>query len=93
MVILNRYPATARNGTRMSGRRPEIPDDDILEFVANGADPAYGTTELASEFEYSQAGMHKRLNHLQLSGLLTSKAVGSSRIWWITLAGKLYLSE
>lgn len=66
--ILNQYPATARNVTRLPDRRPELPDDDIFEFVATGTDPAYGTTELASEFEYSQAGMHKRLNQLQMSG-------------------------
>lgn len=77
----------------MSGRRPAVPVEDILELFAEGPDPAYGTTELAEVFGYTQAGMHRRLTELQESGQLASKNVGSSIIWWITEDGESYVND
>lgn len=75
----------------MAGRKPTISDEDILRFIGESSDPAYGTTEIAEHFEFSQGGMHKRLVALREEGFLASKTTGGTRIWWITKEGKSYI--
>lgn len=82
-----------QSDTDMAGRRPSVPEEDILEYFTGGEDPAYGTTELADALGYSQAGMHKRLIGLRKAGLLRSKDVGSSLIWWLSPKGESHLDE
>lgn len=77
----------------MAGRRPTVPDEEVLEYFVEGDDPAYGTTEIAEDLGYTQAGMHKRLIGLRKAGLLRSKDVGSTLIWWISPKGESYLHE
>jgi CTP-dependent riboflavin kinase len=75
----------------MTGRKPEISDRDILDTFAETNDPVLSAPEVADVFDYSNAGVYKRLRDLHDRGLLATKKVGQGRAWWLTDAGREFL--
>jgi len=75
------------------GRNPTVSDVEILREFALCPDPFMHATELAETLGMSRQGVHNRLEGLQEQGYLDSKLTGGTRNWWITDAGRSYLSE
>lgn len=65
-------------------------DEDILKAISDEESPVLGTSELARIFDYSPAGMAKRLSNLN-QYLVSSRDCGGVRIWWLTEKGEKYL--
>lgn len=57
-------------------------DDDILQIFLDADDPFLGTSEVASELDYSLQGTGKRLDELVDKGDLNRKVVGNTAIYW-----------
>lgn len=77
----------------MTGRKPEITDEKILEVFDRSPDPVLGAPEIAEEFGYTSSGIYKRLKDLQKQGYLDSKRVGQGRAWWLTDEGEKMLED
>jgi predicted HTH transcriptional regulator len=67
----------------MGGVSPMYDDDDILDFIAEHADPVVSTSEVANEFEYSQQNATYRLNNLVTEGRLHKALKGGAAVYWI----------
>lgn len=76
----------------MTGRRPKISDEEILLEFAESPDPVLSAPEIADVFDYSTAGMYKRLRDLRDQGFLETKKVGQGRAWWLTEEGRMSLN-
>lgn len=75
------------------GRKPTVSDTEILQHFALSPDPVFLASELADEFGMSRQGILSRLDDLDERGLLASKYAGGRRMFWITVAGKRYISS
>lgn len=78
----------------MTGRKPTVPDVDILREIAVAPDPIVTAVELADEIDMSQQGAYSRLETLESEEYVRSKKVGSrARVWWITDKGRQQLAD
>jgi len=75
------------------GRKKTVSDVEILRQFALEAAPFMHPTELTDSLEMSRQGVYKRLKDLEEQGLLESKKAADTRNWWLTDAGRRYLSE
>jgi len=68
------------------GPQPEVTAEDVLEVFESREDPGEPLTapEIAEELNCSRKTASKRLNQLAERGdLVSKKAGGRSRVWWI----------
>jgi DNA-binding IclR family transcriptional regulator len=77
------------------GRPPEHSDREILQLFTDTDDPVLFTVEVAEALDKTQQSAYNRLSSLEELGYVTSKAASekSSRVWWLTHAGRQYLKE
>lgn len=67
----------------MAGREKTISDDEILQLFRDSSDPVLTTSEVAEEFDFSNAGAGKRLKALVNEGELESKRAGRNPVYWL----------
>jgi predicted ArsR family transcriptional regulator len=68
----------------MSGRKPRVTDEEILDVFQSTDDPVLSTSEVAEPLPIERRGVFNRLQHLEEKDTLKSKEIGSrNRIWWI----------
>jgi predicted transcriptional regulator len=65
----------------------------ILRAIRNHYAPAVGAADIAEEIGVARQTVDNRLRDMWDDGLVDSKKVGRSRIWWITNTGNRKLSE
>jgi len=75
------------------GRRPTVSDAEILSVFVSHDDPVLSGPEVAAELPIEESGAYRRLRKLHEAGLIQTKKVGRSRIWWITDAGREHVEE
>jgi|AntRauMinimDraft_3_1070383.scaffolds.fasta_scaffold04278_2 predicted ArsR family transcriptional regulator len=67
----------------VQGKRT-ITDDEIVERMRAVSDPAFTTSELASEFGLTTEGIRGRLKQLESEDRIQSKKPSSRTvIWWV----------
>lgn len=73
----------------MPGRKPDVPDDEVLRKIMLSPSPVVTAPELAELLDMTQQGAYSRLRSLQDSGFVDSRKVGANaRVWWVTDPGK-----
>lgn len=78
----------------MGGRKPTVPDKDIIREIATSPDPIVTAVELSDAIEMSQQGAYSRLESLEEKEFVRSKKVGSrARVWWMTDKGRQQLAD
>lgn len=75
------------------GPDPTVSDEEILRAIILAYPPALGTSDIAEEIGISRQATDRHLGRLEEEGLLESKKVGPSTIWWTTDDGRAHLSE
>jgi len=67
----------------MSGRKPRVTDEEILDVFRSTDDPVLSTAEVAEPLPIERRGVFNRLQQLEEEGVLTSKEIGGrNRVWW-----------
>jgi len=65
------------------GRKPTVPDSEILQVFIDKSDPVLTTTEVADEIGLGRRGTYNRLQQLAENGDLRLKKVGETgAVWW-----------
>lgn len=67
----------------MTGRDKTVSDEEILQVFRDSSDPVLTTSEVAEEFDFSNAGAGKRLKDLVNEGKLESKRAGRNPVYWL----------
>jgi len=70
-----------------------VADEAFLRSIRNDYRPVRGTVGIANDIGMTQQGATQRLRKLEADGLVNTDKIGRSRIWWLTDAGRRYLSE
>lgn len=65
----------------------------MLRYIRDADAPVVSTTDIAEEFDYSTAHTRRRLVELQQCGLVDCRYIGPARAWWLTRAGRIYISR
>jgi len=69
----------------MSGRKPRVTNEEILEVFRATDDPVLSTAEVAESLPIERRGVFNRLQQLEEDGLLESKEIGGrNRVWWVS---------
>lgn len=76
----------------MAGRKPRVSDSEILEVFAASSDPVLSAKEVSEEIDIGERGTYQRLEELRDRNLVEDKKIGQARAWWITDAGRDFLS-
>ena len=65
------------------GRKPTIPDEDILQVFCDASDPVLTTSEVAEEIDMSRRGAYSRLTDLAAENEIEQKKIGQTgAVWW-----------
>jgi DNA-binding MarR family transcriptional regulator len=76
------------------GPDPSVSTLELLSFFAESSDPAFAAKEVANEYDKTRQWGDRRLKEIEEMGYLKSKNPGGrARIYWLTEAGELRLSE
>lgn len=67
----------------MAGREKTVSDEEILQLFRESPDPVLTTSEVAEEFDFSNAGAGKRLKELVREGRLDMKRAGRNPVYWL----------
>lgn len=65
------------------GRRPSVTDEEIIAIFETADEPVLTTAEVAEQLDIGTRATLNRLDTLLNDGILTSKNVGSGRVWWL----------
>ena len=69
----------------MSGRKPRVTDEEILDVFRATDDPVLSTAEVAESLPIERRSVFNRLQQLEEDGLLESKEIGGrNRVWWVS---------
>ncbi|PSQ34153.1 hypothetical protein BRD08_10450 [Halobacteriales archaeon SW_10_66_29] len=69
----------------MSGRKPRVTDEEILDVFQSTSDPVLSTAEVAESLPIERRSIFNRLQQLEEDGLLESKEIGGrNRVWWVS---------
>ena len=69
----------------MSGRKPRVTDEEILDVFQSTSDPVLSTAEVAESLPIERRSVFNRLQQLEEDGLLKSKEIGGrNRVWWVS---------
>ena len=69
----------------MSGRKPRVTDEEILDVFWSTSDPVLSTAEVAESLPIERRSVFNRLQQLEEDGLLESKEIGGrNRVWWVS---------
>lgn len=76
------------------GRKPTIPDEDILQVFRDASDPVLTTSEVAEEIDMSRRGAYSRLDNLAEENEIKQKKIGQTgAVWWYPRALRERFSE
>jgi predicted transcriptional regulator len=65
------------------GRKPQVPDEEILAVFERSDDPVLMAKEVAEELPIGRRAVYDRLRQLKTEGILESKKTGArSSVWW-----------
>lgn len=64
------------------GRKPRVPGSEIVAFIQESDKRVLTTKEIAEEYSMTSTGMANRLNQLVDEGIIQSRLVGRTKIWW-----------
>lgn len=71
-------------GNEMPRGRPKtITDQEVFEAALDVPEPCFGKREVASQLSIGAEMTRKRLNQLVEQGLLNSKKIGSTTVYWV----------
>lgn len=69
----------------MSGRKPRVTNEEILDVFRSTSDPVLSTAEVAEPLPIERRSVFNRLQQLEENGLLESKEIGGrNRVWWVS---------
>jgi len=69
----------------MSGRKPRVTDEEILDVFWSTSDPVLSTAEVAESLPIERRSVFNRLQQLEEDDLLESKEIGGrNRVWWVS---------
>jgi len=73
----------------MSGRKPRVTDEEILDVFRSTSDPVLSTAEVAESLPIERRSVFNRLQQLEENGPLESKEIGGrNRVWWVVNSGR-----
>lgn len=75
-----------------SGPDREATDEKIMRAIREHYAPAVGTSDIAEQVGVTRQTIDLHLRDMWDEGLVDSKKVGQSRIWWLTSRGNRELS-
>lgn len=76
----------------MAGRKPRVSDSEILQVLADAADPVHSAKEISESLDIGERGTYNRLQDLEGKALVKSKKIGQGRAWWLTDRGRAYIA-
>lgn len=78
----------------MAGRKPSVPNSEVLHLIKVAPAPVVTATELNENLDMTRQGANSRLNALEEEGYLRSKKVGAAaRVYWITEKGEEIVAD
>jgi len=77
--------------TEKPGPDPTADRKSILEALALAYSPVLGTSDIAERTGVSRQAVDQRLRRMAEDGLVETRKIGRSRVWWITNKGRAYL--
>ena len=77
--------------TEKPGPDPTADRKSILKVLALAYSPVLGTSDIAEKTGVSRQAADQRLRRMADDGLVDTRKIGRSRVWWITSRGKAYL--
>ena len=77
--------------TEKPGPNPTADRKSILEALVLAYPPVLGTSEIAEKTGVSRQAADQRLRRMADDGLIDTRKIGRSRVWWITNKGQRYL--
>ena len=79
--------------TERPGPSPSVSDEALIRAVLEAYPPALGTPDIAEKVDLSGEATRRHLSRLEENGYLETDKLGSVRVWWVTPAGRAYLSD
>jgi len=65
------------------GRKPTVPDEDILQVFRDASEPVLTTNEVAEANDMSRRGAYSRLEDLAEKNEIKQKKIGQTgAVWW-----------